>query len=31
MEGSAMQAGWDDRLAIIETVNNWALWRDAGG
>jgi len=20
----------DDRLAIIETVNNWALWRDAG-
>ncbi len=25
-----MQAGWDDRLAIIETVNNWALWRDAG-
>lgn len=25
-----MQAGRDDRLAIIETVNNWALWRDAG-
>ena len=25
-----MQAGWEDRLAIIETVNNWALWRDAG-
>ena len=23
-------AGWEDRLAIIETVNNWALWRDAG-
>lgn len=21
---------WEDRLAIIETVNNWALWRDAG-
>jgi SnoaL-like domain len=20
----------DDKLAIIETVNNWALWRDAG-
>jgi len=20
----------DDRLAIIDTVNNWALWRDAG-
>jgi hypothetical protein len=20
----------DDRLSIIETVNNWALWRDAG-
>jgi hypothetical protein len=20
----------EDRLAIIETVNNWALWRDAG-
>ena len=20
----------DDRFAIIETVNNWALWRDAG-
>ena len=25
-----MQAGWEDRLAIIEAVNNWALWRDAG-
>ena len=25
-----MQAGWDDRLAIVETVNNWAMWRDAG-
>ena len=25
-----MQDGWEDRLAIIETVNNWALWRDAG-
>ena len=25
-----MQAGWEDRLAVIETVNNWALWRDAG-
>ena len=25
-----MQAGWEDRLAIVETVNNWALWRDAG-
>ena len=23
-------AGWEDRLAIVETVNNWALWRDAG-
>ncbi len=20
----------EDKLAIIETVNNWALWRDAG-
>jgi SnoaL-like domain len=30
MEKSAMQAGWDDRLAIIETVQNWAVWRDAG-
>jgi hypothetical protein len=30
MERSAMQAGWDDRLAIIETVHNWAVWRDAG-
>jgi hypothetical protein len=25
-----MQQDLDDRLAIIETVNNWALWRDAG-
>jgi len=25
-----MQAGWEDRLAIVETVHNWALWRDAG-
>ena len=25
-----MQAGWEDRFAIIETVNNWAVWRDAG-
>ena len=25
-----MQVGSEDRLAIIETVNNWALWRDAG-
>ena len=25
-----MQASWEDRLAIIETVNDWALWRDAG-
>ncbi len=25
-----MPAGWEDRLAIVETVNNWALWRDAG-
>ena len=25
-----MQAGWEDRLAIVETVNNWAVWRDAG-
>ena len=23
-------ADWEDRLAIVETVNNWALWRDAG-
>jgi hypothetical protein len=30
MEDSIMQAGWEDRLAIVETVNNWALWRDAG-
>ena len=25
-----MSADWEDRLAIVETVNNWALWRDAG-
>ena len=25
-----MQAGWEDRLAIVEMVNNWAVWRDAG-
>jgi len=25
-----MQSGWEDRLAIVETVNNWAVWRDAG-
>ena len=25
-----MQAGWEDRLAIVDTVNNWAVWRDAG-
>lgn len=25
-----MQASREDRLAIIETVNDWALWRDAG-
>ena len=25
-----MQAGREDKLAIIETVNNWAVWRDAG-
>jgi len=30
MEDRSMQAGWEDRLAIVETVNNWALWRDAG-
>jgi hypothetical protein len=30
MEESFMQAGWEDRLAIVETVQNWALWRDAG-
>jgi hypothetical protein len=30
MEESCMQAGREDRLAIVETVNNWALWRDAG-
>jgi hypothetical protein len=25
-----MQGGWEDRLAIVEAVNNWAVWRDAG-
>ena len=25
-----MPADWEDRLAIVETVNNWVLWRDAG-
>jgi hypothetical protein len=30
METSAMPASLQDRLAIIETVHNWALWRDAG-
>ena len=25
-----MPADLEDRLAILETVNNWALWRDAG-
>jgi len=25
-----MRSGWEDRLAIVETVNNWAVWRDAG-
>jgi SnoaL-like domain len=30
MEVRFMQNGWEDRLAIVETVNNWALWRDAG-
>src|SRR5688572_21179070 len=30
MEERSMQAGWEDRLAITETVQNWALWRDAG-
>jgi len=25
-----MPAGREDKLAIIETVNNWVLWRDAG-
>ena len=25
-----MQASWNDRLAVIDTVNNWAVWRDAG-
>jgi hypothetical protein len=30
MEARTMQSGWEDKLAIVETVNNWALWRDAG-
>jgi len=30
MEGRAMPQDREDKLAIIETVNNWALWRDAG-
>jgi len=25
-----MKGEWEDRLAIVETVNNWAVWRDAG-
>ena len=25
-----MQASTEDKLAIVETVNNWAVWRDAG-
>jgi hypothetical protein len=25
-----MQSGWEDKLAIADTVNNWAVWRDAG-
>jgi hypothetical protein len=25
-----VHASWDDKLAIAETVNNWAVWRDAG-
>ena len=25
-----MPSDREDRLAIVETVNNWALWRDAG-
>jgi hypothetical protein len=25
-----MPSGWEDKLAIVETVNNWAIWRDAG-
>ena len=25
-----MQAEREDKLAIVETVENWALWRDAG-
>ena len=25
-----MPADWEDRHAIVETLNNWALWRDAG-
>jgi SnoaL-like domain len=30
MQESAMPQDREDRLAIVETVNNWALWRDAG-
>jgi hypothetical protein len=29
-ETSGMQGAWQDRLEILETVNNWAVWRDAG-
>jgi hypothetical protein len=25
-----MQSGREDKLAIVETVHNWATWRDAG-
>jgi hypothetical protein len=25
-----MQAGREDKLAIVETVHNWATWRDSG-
>jgi hypothetical protein len=25
-----MPSGWEDKLAIVETVSNWAVWRDAG-
>jgi hypothetical protein len=30
MEDRHMPSGWEDKLAIVETVNNWAVWRDAG-
>jgi SnoaL-like domain len=30
LEERAMQQAREDRLAIMETVSNWALWRDAG-